>query len=120
MFNFKESAIKATTLSELMNDRIKISTEDVIKDYPDGITIEQFDSVTAGDMQYYIATIKEDAKAYINCGTVLSKVFDSFVAGFDGDIASASHELKSAGGIKVKLTKSRTRGGNSITTVTVL
>lgn len=120
MFNFKAAALKSTTLSELMNDRVKVSTDEIISQYPNGVTIEQFDSVTAGETQYYIATIKEDPQIYINCGTVLSKVFDVFVAGFDGDIADASAELKNAGGIKVKLTKSRTRGGNTITTVTVL
>lgn len=120
MFNFKAAALKATTLSELMNDRIKVSTDDIIKDYPDGITIDQFDSITAGESQYYIATIKEDPQIYINCGTVLSKVFDAFVAGFDGDVTGTSAELKNAGGIKVKLAKTRTRGGNTITTVTVM
>lgn len=120
MFNFKAAALKSTTLSELMNDRVKVSTDEIINQHPNGVTIEQFDSVSAGDAQYYIATIKEDPQVYINCGTVLSKVFDAFVAGFDGDIAGASAELKNAGGIKVKLTKSRTRGGNTITTVTVL
>ena len=120
MFNFKEAAIKSTTLSELMNDRVKVSTDEIISQYPNGVTIEEFDFITAGDNQYYIATIKEDSKAYINCGTVLSKVFDAFVTGFDGDIAGASAELKNAGGIKIKLTKTRTRGGNTITTVTVL
>lgn len=120
MFNFKAAALKSTTLSELMNDRVKVTTDDIINQHPNGVTIEQFDSVTAGDAQYYIATIKEDPQVYINCGTVLSKVFDAFVAGFNGDVTGASAELKNAGGIKVKLTKSRTRGGNTITTVTVL
>ena len=120
MFNFKAAALKSTTLSELMNDRVKVSTDEIISQYPNGVTIEQFDSVTAGDKQYYIATIKEDSQVYINCGTVLSKVFDAFVAGFDGDVTGASAELKNAGGIKVKLSKTRTHGGNTITTVTVL
>ena len=120
MFNFKAAAIESTTLSELMNDRIKVSTDDIIRDYPNGITIEQFDFVAAGESQYYIATIKEDPQVYINCGTVLGKVFDAFVNGFEGDVNCASYELKNAGGIKVKLAKTRTRGGNTITTVTVL
>ena len=49
-----------------------------------------------------------------------TKVFDKFVEAFEGDIAGASAALKEQGGLKVKLNKSRTRGGNSITTVSVI
>lgn len=118
--NFKSLALAATTLSPLMTDRIKLSTDEIISQYPDGITITEFDSITMKDSQYYIATFAEDEKAYINCGQILSKVFDRFVEAFDGDIAGASETLKAQGGLRVKLNKSRTRGGNSITTVTVI
>lgn len=118
--NFKQLAQESTTLSNLMTDRVKVSTDEVISQYPEGITIEQFDSITMKEDQYYIATFKEDEKAYLNCGQVLSKVFDSFVKAFDGDIVGASDALKAEGGIKVKLSKGRTRGGNNITTVTVV
>lgn len=118
--NFKSLATAATTLSPLMTDRIKLSTDEIISQYPEGITITEFDSITMKDSQYYIATFAEDDKAYINCGQILSKVFDRFVEAFDGDIAGASETLKAQGGLKVKLNKSRTRGGNSITTVTVI
>ena len=118
--NFKSLATAATTLSPLMTDRIKLSTDEIISQYPDGITITEFDSITMKDSQYYIATFAEDDKAYINCGQILSKVFDRFVQAFDGDIAGASETLKAQGGLRVKLNKSRTRGGNSITTVTVI
>ncbi len=118
--NFKELAIQATTLSPLMADKEKVSTEEVISQYPEGITITSFDSVTMNDGQYYVATFKENEGVYINCGQILSKVFDRFVSAFDGDIAGASESLKAHGGLKVKLNKSRTRGGNNITTVTVV
>lgn len=118
--NFRQLAQESTTLSHLMTDRVKVSTDEVINQYPEGITIDQFDSITMKEDQYYIATFKEDEKAYLNCGQVLSKVFDSFVKAFDGDIVGASDALKAEGGIKVKLSKGRTRGGNNITTVTVV
>lgn len=118
--NFKSLATAATTLSPLMTDRIKLSTDEIISQYPDGITITEFDYITMKDSQYYIATFAEDDKAYINCGQILSKVFDRFVVAFEGDITGASETLKAQGGLRVKLNKSRTRGGNSITTVTVL
>ena len=118
--NFKSLATAATTLSPLMTDRIKLSTDEIISQYPEGITITEFDSITMKDNQYYVAAFAEDDKAYINCGQILSKVFDRFVEAFDGDIAGASETLKAQGGLRVKLNKSRTRGGNSITTVTVI
>lgn len=118
--NFKELAIQATTLSPLMADREKVSTDEIINQYPEGITITSFDSVTLNDGQYYIATFKEDESAYLNCGQILSKVFDQFVNAFDGNITEASETLRANGGLKVKLNRSRTRGGNSLTTVTVV
>ncbi len=118
--NFRELALDATTLSKLMNDRERLSTEDVISQYPEGITILEFDIVSINDSQYYVATFAEDETKYINCGTVLSKIFDKYVTAFDGDITGASLALHNAGGLKLKLSKSRTRGGNNITTVTIL
>ena len=118
--NFRERAMDATTLSKLMNDREKLSTEDVIALYPEGITIEEFDSVMMKEGQYYVCTFKEEPTKYLNCGSVLSKIFDTYVSAFDGDITGASEGLKASGGLRVKLSKSRTRGGNNITTVTVI
>ena len=118
--NFRSLATAATTLSPLMNDRIKLSTDEIISQYPEGITLTEFDSITIKDTQYYVACFAEDDKAYVNCGQVLSKVFDKFVEAFDGDITGASSTLKEQGGLKVKLNKSRTHSGNNITTVSVI
>ena len=118
--NFKSLAKEATTLSHLMEDRVKVTTDDIISGYPDGITITEFDYVNTGKEEYYIAGFSEDEGAYLNCGLILAKVFDSFVKAFDGDINGASDCLKEQGGLKVKLEKTRTRSGNTITRVSVI
>ena len=118
--NFKSLAKEATTLSHLMEDRVKVTTDDIISGYPDGITITEFDYINTGNEEYYIAVYAEDEGAYLNCGLILAKVFDRFVEAFDGDIKGASDCLKAQGGLKVKLEKTRTRSGNTITRVSVV
>ena len=45
MVDFRNLAKRETTLSDVMNDRKKISTREVIEKYPDGITINAFDYI---------------------------------------------------------------------------
>lgn len=118
--NFRSLAVEATTLSHLMEGREKIATEDVITVYPNGITILEFDTVNMGEDNYYICTFAEDTGKFLNTGAVLGKIFDKYVQAYNGSINDASDALKAYGGLKVKLGKGRTRGGNSITTVTIL
>lgn len=118
--NFRNLAIDATTLSHLMDERSKITTEEVIAKYPEGITISEFDFVNMGEDNYYICTFKEDPTRFLNTGAVLGKIFDKYVQAYEGSIADASNGLKKSGGLKVKLGKGTTRSGNAITTVTIL
>ena len=45
MADFRNMAKRQTTLSEVMTDRDKISTDDLIAKYPDGVTIVAFDYI---------------------------------------------------------------------------
>ena len=45
MADFRNMAKRQTTLSEVMTDRDKISTDELIKKYPDGVTIVAFDYI---------------------------------------------------------------------------
>ena len=45
MADFRNMAKRQTTLSEVMTDRDKISTEDIIAKNPDGVTIVAFDYI---------------------------------------------------------------------------
>lgn len=120
MFNFRKTALESTMLSKLQNDREKISTHDLIQQFPDGITVNAFDFAVVDDKSFAVVTFNEDDTKYYNGGTVLSKMCVAWAAGFDGDPESASIALGKSGGVKLKFTESKTKNGNNVTTITVV
>lgn len=120
MFNFRESAMNSTLLSVLQNNREKLSTSDLVKQFPDGITVNAFDFATIDDKTFAVVTFAEDETKYYNGGTVLTKMCLAWAAGFDGDPESASIALGKSGGVKLKFTESKTKNGNNVTTITVV
>ena len=125
MSKFSDIAKKATTLSPLMEGRTKISTDDIIVAYPNGVTLTEFDIVPGisqnGEPNSYpVFLFKEDPTKFYCGGTVLGNIAASWVEGTGGDIDGASAELKATGGVAVKLVKGKTRRGNSVTSVQIL
>ena len=125
MFNFKQAAIAATSISPLMEGRNKISTADVKRDYKDGITIDGADIVHGSDRRtgeakdFAVVTFKENPMAFLFCGTVLTNIVLEWGKAYEGDMVKCSEELREAGGVKVKLASGRTADGNDVTTVTI-
>ena len=120
MFDFRKTALESTLLSKLQNDREKISTHDLIQQFPDGITVNAFDFATIDGKVFAVVTFNEDDSLYYNGGTVLSKMCVAWAAGFGGDPDSASVALAKAGGVKLKFAEEKTKGGNNVTTITVV
>ena len=121
MKNFRDLARKATTLSELMENREKIQTGEVIKNFPDGITLNAVDVIKTSDAKYPVFTFVEDSTKFYCGGIVLSKIVDEWVKEHNGDLGMLNHDLAESGGVKVKLTETKTRDGkNNITEVEVI
>lgn len=122
MLDIRELAKRQTTLSEVMVDRKKVKTEDLIENYPDGFTIIAFDYVMSKKSKnpYPVYNISEDPTIFCNGGTVLDRIFSEIVKQCDGDVAAASAELRRQGGLKVKLGHGTTKAGDELTTVEVL
>lgn len=121
MKNLRDLARKATTLSELMENREKISTNEVIKNFPDGITLNAIDVIKTSDVEYPVFTFSEDSNRFYCGGIVLSKIVDAWLEEYNRDLGMLNHDLAETGGVKVKLTESKTRDGkNNITQVEVI
>lgn len=121
MKNFRDLARKATTLSELMENREKIQTGEVIKSFPDGITLNAVDVIKTSDTEYPVFTFLEDSSKFYCGGIVLSKIVDTWLDEYNGDLGLLNHDLVETGGVKVKLTETKTRDGkNNITQVEVV
>lgn len=120
MKNFKDLARKATTLSELMENREKISTEDVIENFPDGITINAVDVINTSTATYPVFTFLEDNMKFYCGGIVLTKIANMWLEEYNGDLGMLNHDLAESGGVKVKLTESKTKDKKNVTTVEVM
>ena len=120
MFDFRKAAIDSTMLSTLQTDREKISTEELISSFPDGITVNAFDFATVQNKTFAVVTFKEDDTKYYNGGTVLTKMCIAWAAGFAGDPETAATALAKARGVKLKFEESKTKSGNNVTTITVV
>lgn len=122
MADFRGMAKRQTTLSEVMNDREKITTQEVIERYPDGITIVAFDYIQSKKSKgkYPVFNFSEDMTVFCNGGTVLDRIFTDFVNAMDGDVAAASNELRRQGGLQVKLSNGKTKAGDDLVMVEVI
>ena len=122
---FATLAKRATTLSVIMEGREKITTEDIIKNFPDGITITEFDIVTTPDANgnpstYPVIAFAEDSTKFLYGGKALNDVVTTWLANFEGDVETTSNALKAAGGVKIQLTAGKTKQGRNFTRVDVI
>ena len=122
---FATLAKRATTLSTIMEGREKLNTDEVIKKYPEGITIIEFDIVTTPDQNgnpstYPIIAFAEDNTKFIYGGKAIMDMVTMWLANFEGDVETTSNALKAAGGVKVKMTSAKTKQGRNFTRVDVI
>lgn len=106
---FTKLAQQAVANSVVREGRTKITTEEIQRNYPDGITILQFDMLTTRDKKTHetitfpcIAFEEDDTKFY-NGGSALKKIVDSWLGQFEGDVEQCNKALMSVGGVKIKL-----------------
>lgn len=133
-FNFKQSALDAIAASPVMSGREKIE--------PDEIRNQE---LTLDEIGWYEADKKDDngkpisddngeviqetrvvahfveyPNNYVNVGKLFHKIAKAWAAAFDGDIEAASDELKSQGGVRVKITMKKASSGNRFNNVEFL
>lgn len=108
-FNFKKSATKNLVVSSLMQDREKISVEEIIAQYPNGITIVAFDMIHgAANGDYPVVLFAEDdSKFLMGGGKIFAGIVNDWLANFEGDSEKGSAELAEQGGCKIKFSKRR-------------
>jgi hypothetical protein len=125
--DFKKIALDVTTMSELMNGRDKMDTEELIKKYPEGVTIDFIDNVNMqqedGEENVWIFVTEEQPNKFTFAGFVLTKIFNNILAEFEGDYAEMIETYNSAlkeDKLRVKLERAKTKAKREITKVIVL
>lgn len=124
MGKFTDIAKKTTVLSPLMQGRDKISTEALIKLYPEGVHISAFDLVNGTDddgnaVTYPVFTFKEDESVFAYGGKAFRDIAYAWVESCDGDIEYCSHAVAKEN-VLLKFIQSRTKKGNNFTRVEVI
>lgn len=118
--NLRTLAMESTQFSELTLNREKIETDDIIKNYPAGITIIGFDFVQNTKDRYPVIVFAEDEKKFFFGGYLFTKLFDYWCGQCQGTVEEVSDYLKETGGLKMRIFKTRTKSGNSLTNFEIL
>ena len=116
--DFRKIAQDELSLSPLMSGREQIKTEELIGQT---ITIVEFDFATITDKgeqkTFPVLLLDEYPDRYYNGGALLNKLCEAWAAAADGDIETASSELRQSGGVKFKVSTTKTKSGNNLTSI---
>lgn len=120
-FNFKKAASKAVANSFVREGREHITIDELAEQYPNGVTITEFDMLSSKDGAFPTFAFAEDINKFFNGNTSLKNIVDVWLAEFEGDVEECSNQLRAAGGVKIKfLPKQRTSSGFWFTPVEVV
>ena len=118
MGKLNDLAKKASGVSEITAGRTKISTADVIKNYPNGITITAADMFGTGDGKYAVFNIAEDNKVYFFGGKALTEMLTEWLTTC-GNIDEVNAQLATEP-VKIKLTQTKTKKNQDFTSFEVI
>lgn len=118
--NIFESKIAemSTNTNRIIDGRQKITTSELIYNWPGGVTVTGFDILTGKKGDYAVISFKEDPARFYAGGKALTEICKSWAEMFNS-IEEASENLEAAGGARIKLEKIVTRDGRPYTRVTV-
>lgn len=117
--SFRKNAKKNTLLSDIMDGRTSIKTEEVIERFGGVITLTDVDIVDIPTGRYPIFKFKEDDTFFYAGGTILMNIVDDCLEECNGDLQKVKDDLASDN-VAIKLSKDRTKNGNTITKVEIL
>lgn len=93
--SLRDLAMKEITLSPIMEGRDKIKMEELVRAYPQGVTISAVDMIPdakTGEM-YSLFTFKEDESKFASGGTVFNKIAKAWLEQYQYDIHTLAHDL---------------------------
>ena len=120
-FDFKKSAKENTTsLSPVIGEKTKVSTEEVLAKYNGEITIVGCDILKKDDSRFAGVLFAENENEVYFGGTVLTEIVNGWLEAFNLDAVKCSEELKESGGVKIKLSTQKSKNGRNYVKVEVL
>ena len=120
-FDFKKSAKENTTsLSPVIGEKTKVSTEEVLAKYNGEITIVGCDILKKDDSRFAGVLFAENENEVYFGGTVLTEIVNGWLEAFNLDAVKCSEELKASGGVKIKLSTQKSKNGRNYVKVEIL
>ena len=119
MKDFRKTALDSVSGSFIYKDREKIDKDLLIATYPDGVTVTGADLVSGENGTYAVAIFAENTKQYFNGGKALNDIVKEWADGYE-DCEAMSADLQASGGVKIRLTKTKTKSGHDFTAVAVV
>ena len=120
MISFSQVASKTLAGGQLMANREKVSTDRVLSEHQDFVTVVQFDFATSTQGEYAVVELAEYPNNYYPCGLSITNGCRQWLEAYEGDIEQANKDLKTSGGCRIRLERVRTAKGNQFVKVTVL
>ena len=115
MSKWSENAKKSIERSRVIDGREKVSIDEVIKNYPNGVCIDEFEILTNEEGKDYVVLHIKGPNNYFNGGSIALKIARGWTDDFDGDDDVASAELAKDGGCTFIIKRGKTKKGNNIT-----
>lgn len=117
--SLRRIAEKNLTLSDLMVDRDKIDTEEIIETFKDGVTLGQIDECVLDEETVYVYTFKENPNVFAFAGHILKNLFKDWISCY-GSVEDVNLAL-SKEKVTLKLEKGKTKDGKrEITKVSII
>ena len=121
--SFAQNAKKHTRGNDpIFEGREKVGIGDVIVEYPEGITINDFALLrdTQNDTDYVVFVFEEEAKAFCFGGSALTNLFKDTVEEDYGGNIDAAREAIAKDPLRVKLSEKRSKNGRNYTAYEIL
>ena len=112
--NFKDTAKRVSNNDHfIINGRTRIQINDIISNYPDGITITSFDIFKDRNAGTYpvIGFLEDDSKFAMGGGKMFTDIISGWYDECNGNAQAGSEDLKAQGGVKIKFSKRTSQRG---------
>ena len=118
MNKLKEIAEKTTAGNPIFDNREKMTTDEVIKKYPNGISRTECALIASDKGEYAVIAFAEKPDVFVTCGTILTNIVQEWVKTF-GTIEEVNGMLL-GNPVRVKLHKILNKKNQPLTVVDIL
>ena len=115
----KEIAGEVLSGSPVSAGRTKISTEELISRFPNGVHFTSVDLFAGQNGTYAVFTLLEDDNVYYSSGTLLTQIIHNYLDRNGGDLDALNAEMK-AEPFGVRLFIGKNKKGQALTKVELI